>query len=707
MFGLSLLDLLVIFVYFGAIIVIGLRAARKIKNQEDFLLGGRSFGKLIQTFAAFGQGTSADNAVGVSRTVFVDGIAGIWSSLLMLFATPVYWLTSPWYRRLRLLTLAEFFEERYQSRRMSLLYALMGVVGLVAIVSLGISAMSKTVLALTPKPYEDLSIEERVEYDQAVELAALEELDFASLSATQEERMGELRRFEPRMHFSYLDEKTLIYSVCIIIVIYGSLGGLGAAFLTDLIQGVFIIILSVVLLPFAMLKVSSLHGDGTFSGAMTVMHERLPQAALQLFGSPSTLDFTWYFVVAVSLMSMANTAVQPNQLVAIGSAKDEYTGRVGYVTGNFIKRIVTILWGFVALFAIILYTGQIRNPDLVWGTMTLDLLGGLGAGLVGLMIACMMSALMSTADCQMITAAGLFTKSFYNKVCPGKSETHYVWVGRVFSCAFIFLAAAFATAFGDILSLLKFTWSFFAVFAASFWLGLLWRKASRVAAWTSIGVTAVLFVVGPPLLPALFPGLRSSDGLLLVNEDRVVKREYVATIGDVEGAEAVGATLAVGETFSKTYQIDGKSIFWDQGIRYDGETAIGKGSLHIDLWLLSRIGFELETYPRAWNETIRFLLRVFVPFGLLVIVSLVFPRKPSEEVARFFVKMRLPVVPDLQEDQCRLKEAQRDLSFGRETLMFPDSEWEMQKFRGVAAKGFLICCGVVGLLLLFLYWLVA
>ena len=33
--------------------------------------------------------------------------------------------------------------------------------------------------------------------------------------------------------------------------------------------------------------------------------------------------------------------------------------------------------------------------------------GGLGLGLVGLMIACMMSALMSTADCQMITAAGL------------------------------------------------------------------------------------------------------------------------------------------------------------------------------------------------------------------------------------------------------------------------------------------------------------
>lgn len=707
MFGLSLLDLFIILIYFGVLVIIGLQAAKRIRNQEDFLLGGRRFGKLIQTFAAFGQGTSADNAVGVSRTVFVDGIAGIWSSLLMLFSTPVYWLTSPWYRRLRLYTLAEFFEERYESRRMSMLYALMGVIGLVAIVSLGISAMSKTVLALTPKPYEALTVEQRVEYDCAVELTDLETRDFLSLSEGERDRLRELRQMSPRRHFSYLNEHVLVWGVCIVIVIYGSLGGLGAAFLTDLIQGVFILLLSVILLPFAMRKASSLHGDGTISGAMTVLHEQLPQSALELFGSPSTIDFTWYFVAAVSLMSMANTAVQPNQLVAIGSAKDEYTGRVGFVTGNFIKRVVTILWGFVALFAIILYSGQIRNPDMVWGAMTLDLLGGLGLGLVGLMIACMLSALMSTADCQMITAAGLFSKGFYSKVFPGRSEGHYVWVGRVFSVVFISLAAAFATAFGDILSLLKFTWAFFSVFAASFWLGLLWRRASRLAAWVSIVATAVLFVIGPPLVPMLFPSLRSADGLLLKNEDRLVERSYVATIGDVEVADRQGRDLSVGEAFTKSYNIAGRSIFWDQGIRHEDGRSIGAGTLHLDLWGLHALGMDLEHYPRALNETIRFLLRVLVPFGLLVSVTLVFPRNASPLVDRFFVKMRVPVTPDLAIDAARVRAAQEDPDYGRDGLMFPNSQWEMQKFRGVAATGFFICCGVVGLLLLFLYLLVA
>lgn len=706
MFGLPLLDLIVIAAYFLAIIAIGVISAKKIRSKEDFLLGGRHFGKGIQTFAAFGQGTSADNAVGVSRTVFVDGIAGIWSSLLTLFATPVYWLTSPWYRRLRLLTLAEFFAERYESRRMSMVYALMGVVGLMAMVSIGISAMSKTVIALTPKSYAELSAAERLEYDQAIELADLEELDFRSLDTAQVERMATLRRLEPRRLFSHLDERVLIFGVCVIVVLYGSLGGLAAAFLTDLIQGVFIILLSVMLLPFAMWKVSARYGDGSLSGAMAVLHQQLPQSALQVFGSPSAIDFTWYFVVAASLMSMANTAVQPNQLVAIGAAKDELTARVGYVAGNFIKRFVTILWGFVALFAIILYTGSIRNPDLVWGQMTLDLVGGLGLGLVGLMIACLMSALMSTADCQMITAAGLFTESFYSRLLPGRSEQHYLWVGRVFSVGFIFLSAAFATAFDDILSLLKFSWSFFAVFAASFWLGLLWRRAHRLAAWVSISVTAVLFVVGPPLVPALFPALRTEEGLLVRNEDRVIEQEYVATRADVEALAQAGRVVREGESFSKTFNVAGRSIFWEQGVRLEDGSLRGEGSLHLDLWLLDRLGWDLRKNPAAFNETLRFLMRLVVPFGLLIVVSLLVPRSPSLQVQRFFLKMRLPVLPEAAADARRLAEVQEDPDFGRSGLMFPNSQWEIQAFRGVAAKGFAVCCGVVVALLLLLYLLV-
>lgn len=63
MFGLPLMDMIVIFGYFLIVLVIGARASRHIRGEEDFFLAGRRFGKLIQTFAAFGQGTRK----GVSR----------------------------------------------------------------------------------------------------------------------------------------------------------------------------------------------------------------------------------------------------------------------------------------------------------------------------------------------------------------------------------------------------------------------------------------------------------------------------------------------------------------------------------------------------------------------------------------------------------------------------------------------------------------
>ena len=145
MFGLLAIDILVIIVYFIAMIGIGLWSMSKIKNQEDYFLGGRRFGKIIQTFAAFGQSTTADNSVGAVTTTFTNGIAGIWSSLLYLLSTPIYWMISPWMRRLRLLTLGDFFGERYGSKRMAATYAVLGSVVMMAYLSVGFSAMSKTV----------------------------------------------------------------------------------------------------------------------------------------------------------------------------------------------------------------------------------------------------------------------------------------------------------------------------------------------------------------------------------------------------------------------------------------------------------------------------------------------------------------------------------------------------------------------------------
>ncbi|MBL4886546.1 MAG: hypothetical protein JKY95_18725 [Planctomycetaceae bacterium] len=74
-----LLDYIVISVYFLILIAIGFISSRRIKKQEDYFLGGRSFGKLLQTFAAFGAGTGSSDPVNVSRTTFTGGKSVFWS----------------------------------------------------------------------------------------------------------------------------------------------------------------------------------------------------------------------------------------------------------------------------------------------------------------------------------------------------------------------------------------------------------------------------------------------------------------------------------------------------------------------------------------------------------------------------------------------------------------------------------------------------
>ena len=73
------LDLIVLAGYLVVIIAIGIYAARRVKAQEDFFMGGRGFGKLLQTFAAFGAGTGSSDPVNTGRGTFVGGMSGMWS----------------------------------------------------------------------------------------------------------------------------------------------------------------------------------------------------------------------------------------------------------------------------------------------------------------------------------------------------------------------------------------------------------------------------------------------------------------------------------------------------------------------------------------------------------------------------------------------------------------------------------------------------
>ena len=71
-------DYLVLFIYFSGMAAIGIWAMRQVKAQEDYFMGGRKFGKLFQTFAAFGAGTGSADPVNTARGTFANGMSGMW-----------------------------------------------------------------------------------------------------------------------------------------------------------------------------------------------------------------------------------------------------------------------------------------------------------------------------------------------------------------------------------------------------------------------------------------------------------------------------------------------------------------------------------------------------------------------------------------------------------------------------------------------------
>jgi SSS family solute:Na+ symporter len=137
------LDILVLTAYFIILIIIGFVCAKRVKSQEDFFMGGRSFGKLLQTFAAFGIGTGSSDPVNTARTTFTGGMSGMWSVMYWLFATPFYWITGVWSRRMRHLTLGDWFVERYESRRLGAAYAIFGILFQIIYGSMLFSAIGK------------------------------------------------------------------------------------------------------------------------------------------------------------------------------------------------------------------------------------------------------------------------------------------------------------------------------------------------------------------------------------------------------------------------------------------------------------------------------------------------------------------------------------------------------------------------------------
>jgi len=667
--GLHILDLFIVFAYVAVILWLGKRVADKTSDTEDFFLAGRKLGKVYQLFLNFGASTNADQAVAVSREIYRQGIGGMWIQFLVLFLTPFYWFTTMFFRRVRLTTIGDYFTERFRSKSLGGSYAVFILILSLVGGGIGYMVAAKTMMAMTPKTIEQCTVEERTSVEEFQEFKQLKEQQEDGFTPDQQSRYEELKeknkKGELHSFISYTDPVWFYFIYALIVGIYTMLGGFRAAAITDSIQGVLIIIFSIILIPIALTKI------GGFSG----LHATVPDYMFELFGSGIMSEYAWYTIFAMVLANLVSIVAVAQGMQTAGSATNEMSARIGMIGGMFAKRIIMLFWALAALLAIGLYAGKINDPDLIWGFMSKDLLI---PGAIGLMLVGILAANMSSLDAGAVSYAALFIKNIYKPIVPNKSEKHYLFIGRISIAVTLLGGIVVAMAVDNLLELFKYIISIPAIFGASIWLGFIWRRLTKWAVAFQVIICLIIYALLPNLFQALDSTKYNPAFLKETNAEQVV----ITTKALNEDVEE-GRADAVGQSIKKQHTIEPVGIFFDKVARVDPSDPtsgkIGIGRFHAELWVLSWFGLDFVNFSKPQLVATRFFFDALFPFLLLFVFSFLSKPVSKTHLDRFFAKMHTPVQKTEKEEQKALEDAYKNPDKFIKDKLFPKSQWEILK----------------------------
>jgi Na+/proline symporter len=386
----------------------------------------RKFNKAFMIMYAFGTGTASDQAVLVAAATFKNGVSGIWYQWLWLFATPFYWMIAPLMRRFRAITTADVYALRF-SPSVARLFAVVGVLSL----SVKIGVMLKGAGVL---------------------------LEAATAGA--------------------MNSNLTILLMSVIFVVYGSAGGLSAVVMTDFVQGLLTLLFSFMLLPLVMHEVGGMEG----------VRATIADPSKLSLVTPGKIGV--FFIVMFGLQALVGIVAQPFVMATCSAGKTEMDGRIGFVAGNFIKRLCTIAWTLTALGATALYIQRgigtaALNPDHVYGDLARMLLPPRAPGLLGLFIASLLASVTASCGSFMISSSALITSNLYKPLVIGRDPAHYLKVARIAAVLVVAGGVAFAWYVPSLIKGLE-TWlSIAPMMGIAFWMGLFWRRMTPAGAWAS------------------------------------------------------------------------------------------------------------------------------------------------------------------------------------------------------------------------------
>jgi SSS family solute:Na+ symporter len=483
-------------VFFGSLIlvmVVGLWAGRKDDSTEDFYLAGRSTRWWGVAGSIFGTNVSANHIVGMMAVGFslgfveshfeITAIAG----LLML----CYCLL-PVYRKLGVFTLSDYLSQRYDDRS-RVAYSLIMITIIVLVMMLPAFYIgSRTV---------NILLVDQAHIDAVLQTATTAEPQQIQINRTY-----------------------YIIGVIIMAVVTGTYtiaGGLKAVIVTDVIQSV-LMLLAAVIVAFLTFSQPEIGGWANLramdSTGKDMFHLHLPS------DHPKR---PWSGMVT-GLMVLHFYYWGANQFIVQRAlaAKSDKEARMGIITAGFFKLLIPFISIGTGIAAFYFFSqkmpGVAVDGDTAFPLLLREVVAPVGvAGLVGLVAAGLIGAILSSVDSMMNSAATLITFDIYKRfINPNASDKQLIFFGRACIAAFVIGAALLTIIIFDpntkepfFTYVAKHQSRLVAGIVVAFFMGMLWKGATPLGGFASILVGVLVSYTFPNVYVALFSGNEAITGL--------------------------------------------------------------------------------------------------------------------------------------------------------------------------------------------------
>jgi SSS family solute:Na+ symporter len=373
------LDIAIIVAYFAAVFGIGLYFIRKGRTTEDYFLAGRDAAWWAIGASLFSSNIGSEHFIGLAGSGAASGLAvGHFEWLAAMILLVLGWVFVPFYLRSNVYTMPEFLERRYNPACRTYL----------AGISLVAYVFTKISVAI---------------FAGALVLQAVLGWDMWRSALA-------------------LVVATGIYTVA---------GGLSAVIYTEVMQTVVLIVGALSLMFIGLGRV------GGFAG----LEAGVPEGFFHMMKPPDHPDFPWTGIFfGAPILGIWYWCTDQVIVQRVLAAKDEGHAKGGAVLAGFLKILPVFMLVVPGMIARALYPEEMSaDSNSAFPLLVIRLMP---VGLVGLMVAAMLAALMSSLASVFNSSSTIFTMDFYRKVRPGAGERELVHVGRLATVIMVGLGLA-------------------------------------------------------------------------------------------------------------------------------------------------------------------------------------------------------------------------------------------------------------------------